>query len=176
MSNLQQVLLKQISTRAVFGTKADIQKLVLSDQEGNHFLYRIIGEIEGYVTGKGRFKRIDKETGEVQDTSWTKFAGEFVAIRGDGVQYISGLAFLPDYVAGPYRQRLENDADQTMTFAFDIYAKFNEQSATSYEYIALPVRDTSKPSVLDALVKKLPALPKGGSLLIEGTKTATKEG
>lgn len=170
-SGPQQVLVKQISTRSVFGTKADLQKLVLGDQENPHFLYRVLGEMEGYVTGKGRFKRIDKETGEATDTSWTKFAGEFVAILADGTQFISSLAFLPDYISGPFRQRLENDPDAFLTFAFDIYAKFNEQSATSYEFIALPVRDASKPSQLDTLVKKLPPMPKGGPLLITGKMT-----
>jgi hypothetical protein len=163
-------LAKQLSTRTVFGTKADIQKLVLADEAANHFLYRIFGEITGYVQGKGRHKRIDKETGEAQDTFWTKFAGEFIAVRGDNEEFMSSLCFLPDYIAGPYRQRLENDGEAEIPFAFDIYAKFSKDSATSYEYIAVPVRPTGEESKLAKMVKAMPQLPRPGQLLIDGTK------
>jgi hypothetical protein len=168
----QPQLVKMLSTRTVFGTKADIQKLVLADETANIFLYRIYGEISGYVQGKGRFRRIDKETGEVQDTFWTKFAGEFVAQKNDGSVMISSLCFLPDYVAGPYRQRLENDPDSELTFAYDIYAKFSKDSATSYEYIAVPVRTAAQSNRLAEMIKALPALPAPGKVtLIEGNKS-----
>lgn len=151
------MLIKQISTRTVFGEKADIQRLVLSDDHQSHFLYRIVGRAEGFMIGKGRHQRIDKETGEAVDTFWTKFAGDFVAINARGEEFESAIAFLPEYVSGPIANSLKEDPDAVADVKFDIYARYNKQSATSYEFVAQPLR--SGQAAARALMIDLPALP-----------------
>lgn len=153
------MLIKQISTRTVFGDKADIQRLVLADEKASHFLYRIVGKAEGYMIGKGRHKREDRETGELVDTFWTKFAGDFLAVNARGEEFESAICFLPEYVAGPIANALKEDEDASVAIKFDIYATYNKQSATSYEFVAQPLR--SGEAAARAMLDQLPALPIG---------------
>jgi hypothetical protein len=152
-------LLKVISTKTVFGSKADIQKLVLADEKGNHLLYRVFGEITGFVIGDSKFKRVDAETGEATISQWTKFAGDFCAINADGEVFDSAICFLPDYVGGPMVNSLREHGNNSIVFGFDIYAKFNATSATSYEFIAVPLKNSNEPSATDKMRAALPPMP-----------------
>ncbi len=153
------MLCKVISTKSVFGSKADIQKLVLDNQKDAQFLYRIMGEITGYVTGESKFTRTDPETGEVSHQQWTKFAGDFVAINRDGKQFEAVICFLPDYIGGPLKEAIRNEPGNAVQIGFDIYATYAEKSATSYEFIAQPLRSTDEPSKLEKMMGSMPALP-----------------
>lgn len=156
------MLIKQISTRTVFGEKADIQRLVLSDEHQSHFLYRLIGRAEGFMIGKGRHQRVDKETGEAVDTFWTKFAGDFLAINARNEEFESAICFLPEYVSGPIANSLKDDPDAVADIKFDIYARYNKQSPTSYEFVAQPIRTGQ--AAARALMVDLPALPNATKL------------
>lgn len=153
------MLTKQISTRTVFGSKADIQKLVLDDQKEPQFLYRIVGEITGFVTGQSKHDRIDKETGEISKQEWTKFAGDFVAINRDSRQYEAVICFLPDYIGGPLRNAIAAEPGNAVQIGFDIYAMYSEKSATSYEFIAQPMRGANETSKVENMLASMPALP-----------------
>lgn len=155
------MLTKQITTRSVFGGKADIQKLVLEDQKEPQFLYRIIGEITGFVTGQSKFTRTDTETGEVTPQEWTKFAGDFIAISRTGKQYESVITFLPDYIGGPLRNAIAAEPGNAVQIGFDVFAMFSEKSATSYEFIAQPLRDQSAQEKVQQMMAQMPALPGG---------------
>lgn len=151
------MLIKAISTRTVGFEKADVQKLVLADEKSSHFLYRIAGEADACVTGKSKFKQTDQETGESVPSSWTKFSGEFIAMNSKNEQFESAIAFLPNYVAGPLAQAITEG--QVINFAFDIYAVYNKQSATSYEYVAQPLRSADGESRVAARMEGLGLLP-----------------
>lgn len=153
------MLCKVISTKTVFGNKADIQKLVLDNQKEPQFLYRLVGEITGYVTGDSKFTRTDPETGEVTTQQWTKFAGDFVAINRDERQFESVICFIPDYVGGPIRQAIINEPGNAVQIGFDIYAMYSEKSATSYEFVAQPLRGAGEMSKVETMVQNMPALP-----------------
>lgn len=156
------MLCKVISTKTVFGNKADVQALVIPEANRGEpqFLYRIVGVITGYVVGTSKFTRTDKETGEVVPVEWTKFAGEFVAINRKGTQYESVICFLPDYIGGPLRQAASEQGAE-INIGFDIYAQYSEQSATSYEFIAQPMRSESEQSRVETMMANMPALPGG---------------
>jgi hypothetical protein len=151
------MLCKTINTRSVFGGKDRILETVMSDKKREHFLYRVFGEIDGFSTGKGRFKRIDKETGEATDTYWTKFSGDFRAINAEGEIYEASTSFLPAYLTDPIKGRIEHG--ETVTFAFDMFAIYSEPSATSYEYVARVVKQDGEESRVTAMQAAMPALP-----------------
>lgn len=138
-------LLKKISTRTVFGAKADVQKLVLDDQNSNHLLYRVYGEARGFVSGSSKFADKDEASG------WQALAGEFEAVNRNGEVFNAAICFLPAYVIGPIVEKLKDDSDAIVTFGFDIYAKYDEKAATSYVYLAEPLRRKGETSPLDLM-------------------------
>jgi hypothetical protein len=151
------MLIKAISTRTVGFEKADVQKMVLADEKASHFLYRVVGEADACVTGNSKFKRVDSETGEAVPSTWTKFSGEFMARNSKGEEYESAIAFLPNYVSGPLAAAISDG--QVVQFAFDIFAVYNKQSATSYEYVAQPLRSAGGESRVAARMEGLGQLP-----------------
>ena len=153
------MLCKVINTKSVFGGKADIQELVLANKGEPQFIYRIIGEITGYVEGDSKFKRIDRETGEVQDVRWTKFAGDFFAVNRKEQEFEAVICFLPEYIGGPLKEAIRAEPGASVQIGFDIYVTFNDQSATSYEFIAQPLRGQSAQSKIEAMRTEMPALP-----------------
>lgn len=170
------MLCKVISTKSVFGGKADIQELVLANKEEPQFLYRIVGEITGFVTGESKFKRVDKETGEVTVQEWTKFAGDFVAINRNGREFEAVICFLPEYVGGPIRAAIAAEPGNAVQIGFDIYATYSEQSATSYEFVAQPLRGDTEESKVQKMLSTMPALPGGikAPMLTDNSKKGKK--
>lgn len=165
------MLTKVISTKTVFGDKEKILKLVMTDEKREHFLYRAFGVIEASQTGKGRHKRIDKESGEAVDTYWTKFFGEFYAVNSAGNEFEASSCFLPEYVTGGFTARLDQGITD-IRFAFDIFAVYNKDSITSYEFVAMPVKPEGEESKIAAMAANMPALPgpKGRVAAIEHKK------
>lgn len=165
------MLCKVISTKTVYGDKTRILETVMKDKGKEHFLYRSFGIIEASQTGKGRHKRVNRETGEAEDTFWTKFFGEFYAVNAEGGQFEASSTFLPEYVTGGFSARLEQGITD-IRFAFDIFAVFNADSITSYEFVAMPVKPEGEESKLAAMAAQMPALPvKGRAAAIEHKKS-----
>lgn len=158
-------LLKKISTRTVFGPKADVLKLVLDDQANNMFLYRVYGQARGYVSGTSRFSDRDEPSG------WTALAGEFEAVNRDGEMFNAAICFLPQYVTGPMVEALKAEGNDGVEFGFDIFAKYDEKAATSYIYLAEPLRKAGDISPLETMRTGFKALP--GT--IEGKVTAIED-
>lgn len=150
------MLIKVISTRTVFGDKAKVLKRVMENEKTEHFLYRIFGTIEGHQLGKGKHKRVDKETGEAVDTYWTKFFGDFMAKNSDNETFEAATCFLPDYVSGQFVSKLSGETDiSAIDIAFDVFAVYAAQAATSYEYIAKAVRTTDEPSRVETMATRM---------------------
>lgn len=153
------MLCKTISTKTVFGDKEKILETVMKDKTREHFLYRVFGEIEASQTGMGRHKRVDRETGEAKDTFWTKFFGEFYAVNSEKGEFEASTCFLPEYISGGYKEQLSAGV-VGITFAFDVYAVYNKDSITSYEFVAQPVRTTGEAeSAAMKMAAAMPALP-----------------
>lgn len=152
------MLTKVISTKNVFGDKEKILETVMTDKGKEHFLYRVFGAIDAHMIGKGRHQRVNRETKEAEDTFWTRFYGEFYAINADKKQFEAATLFLPDYVAGQFASQLDNGVTG-ITFAYDIFASYNKESITSYEFIAQAVKSEDAESKALAMAEKFPALP-----------------
>lgn len=148
-------LLKKISTRTVFGSKADVLKLIIDDEKNpvNRFLYRVYGQAKGYVSGTSRFS--DKD----EPSNWTALAGEFEAVNSNGEIFYAAICFLPAYVTGPIVEALKEDGNEGIEFGFDIYAKFDATAATSYIYLCEPLRKEGEQSPLDKMRSGFKALP-----------------
>lgn len=166
------MLCKVISTKTVFGNKEKILETVMADKKREHFLYRVFGNIEASQTGKGRHKRVDKETGEAVDTFWTKFFGEFYAVNSAQDQFEASACFLPEYISAGFTARLDSGLVD-LTFAYDIFAVYSAESITSYEFIAMPVKKEGEESKVLTMAANMPALPTSGrkaTPLLEGKK------
>lgn len=149
-------LLKRISTRSVFGSKEDIQRLVLSNEKINHPLYRVYGYATGYVTGASKFKNADG----TDQPDWVCIAGDFEAINTNGEVFNAALCFLPNYITGPIVQALKENSDiSQIEIAYDIVAQYDKQSATSYTYLAQSVRRAGEVSQLESLREKIEGAP-----------------
>lgn len=168
------MLIKQISTKTVFGDKEKILETVMKNKDTEHFLYRTFGVIEGHAIGKGKHKRVNKETGEAEDTTWTRFFGEFYAKNADGKEFEAAATFLPEYVSAQFVTGLIGETETLgIEFAYDIYAVYNKDSITSYEFVAKPVRRSDEPSRMDEMKQHmLTAMP--GAAQIEGPKATKK--
>lgn len=152
------MLVKVISTKTVFGDKGKILKTVMENQKTEHFLYRVFGEIEAQQTGKGRHKRVDRESGESVDTFWTKFFGEFYAMNSDSEEFEGATVFLPEYISGQFKSQLDSGVTG-ITFAYDVFAVYSEGSITSYEFIAKPVKQSAEPTAAEQMKVALLAAP-----------------
>lgn len=149
-------LLKRISTRSVFGPKEDVQRLVLSDEKKNHPLYRIYGYATAYVTGASKFKNQDGS----DQPDWQCIAGEFEAVNVHGEVFTASLCFLPNYITGPIVQALRDNQDiQQIEIAYDIVAQHDKGSATSYIYLAQPVKRGGETTQLDKLRERIVDAP-----------------
>lgn len=168
------MLLKVISTKTVFGDKEKILETVMKDKASAHLLYRVFGEISGYEIGKGRHQRIDKETKQAVDTFWTRFSGDFRAVDLNGEIFEASTAFLPDYVSGQFVTELKEEGGTTIAFAYDVFARYNTAAATSYEFIATPVKKQGEEDRVAAMMLALPPMPKGTPLLTGPANAGTK--
>lgn len=160
------MLLKAISSKTVYGDREAVLKAVMRDDKKEHFLYRIFGTIEGMQIGKGKHKRVNKETGDAEDTTWTKFFGNFFAVNADNETFEAASCFLPSYVNGQFESTLQGDAEGAIKieFAYDVYARYAKESITSYEYIAQPVRRAGEDNPLAKMAAELAPLPGGKAM------------
>ena len=145
-------LLKKISLRTVFGSKSDIQELVLRDRQAEHLLMRIIGFANGTREAKSREVGDDGE----KITS-VGLVGEFEATNlQTGEVFSSAVAWLPQMAVDAVAGQLGDEDAQRVGFAFDIGVKYAEQSATSYEFIVKPCVEMKESDAMAELRSKLP--------------------
>lgn len=160
-------LLRKISARTVFGSRADIQAMVLADRSKSHPLFRVIGICNGQRHGST--KDVGEENGgdnakatvlgpkatvlgpKDKMRDWTALLGAFQATNlTTGEVFKSGVCFLPNYVTDAVTGQLGADVE-SVKFAFDIYAHFDEQSATSYIFEAESLMEPAEDDPLKAL-------------------------
>lgn len=133
-------LLRKISARTVFGSKADIAQLCLNERTKAHPLFRVGGNVRSlrHGTAKERTeetegaKRSDNPNDKMRD--WTALIGTFRAMRVDGAVFQSAICFLPNYVTDMIAAQLIDGDSDGVDFVGDLYAKYDEASATSYVF------------------------------------------
>lgn len=164
------MLVKQISVKTVYGDKEKILEAVMKDKTKEAFLARMFGVIEGYQKGKGRHQRVNRDTKEAEDTFWHRFGGDFRAVNDQGEIFESATAFLPEYVSGSFITTIDNNDEAVIEFAFDIYARYNKDSITSYEFIAQPVKKGDEGERMKAMEAELLKLPANAPKQIAASK------
>ena len=150
---------------AEFGwNKPNLQRLTLSDQNAKHFLVRFTGA----ATAVKPYK--DKETGE------TKFGlmGQFEGVDADGVVLSGSVLYLPGYVNDMVVAALSASDDiAAVRIAFDVYAKYDEKSATSYTYVANDLLNTQLTSVAE-VKEQIKSLPMPGGMGLKALEAPKK--
>lgn len=147
----------KLSAKSFGWDKPSILEAVMADKEASVFLYRV----GGVATGLRKYK---VPTGQVKDGEDTGFglSGSFVGINTDGEQIKGSVLYLPRYVHDMVEAALAMGDDvQGVRIGFDIYAVYNETSATSYVFTARDLLNEGNASV-DAVMDVFKALPMPG--------------
>jgi len=139
----------KLSTNTFGWDKTAIQTAVLADIKTPVFLYRIVG----VVTGLKPFK--DKETGETRFGSLGQY--EMTSPQGEVAQ--GTVYYPPRYVQDMLEGALSMSDDiASIRIAYDVYAKHNEKSATSYAFTAFDLLQEGSESV-DSVKSAIAELP-----------------
>lgn len=145
MTDTKETLVRRIDRGTVSGTTEDMLAMCLNEKDKTHFLFRIGGEAVGYTEGTGKYG------------VWEKLVGRFKAINAQGNIFKAGALFLPGDGGQMVVNKLkEND---TVTFLFDIFVRYDSTLATKYAYITEPVRKPTDGDPLDLLFNDVKAIP-----------------
>lgn len=159
-------LLRKITARSVFGSKADILRLVMSDEAKEFTIYRIVGVCTGSRKGGGDedIERNEQKPGQAPRVNygpWEAMLGAFQATNAaTGEVFRSGICFLPQFAADIVLGQLTGDVEN-VAFAYDITVKYDEASATSYVYGAtslMKVAEDDRLNALEGSLRDVPAL------------------
>ncbi len=139
---------KKLSVAELGYSKAVILALVIANQTQPHFLARFMGTARGIRPYK------DKETGD------QKFGliGEFRGIGADGETLDGSVLYLPSYVNDMVVAAFGDEDVSSIRIAMDVYAEYNEKSATSYSFTVSDLLNESTPGV-DEVAEAIKALP-----------------
>lgn len=152
--------LRKISTRTVFGAKGDLLELIMKNKEDRHAVMRVVGRATDTKKGKGR--RVDDDDiaatsetrADAKDAPWKGLVGEFIATNlQTGEQFYSGVAFFPEFALDMVAGKLGGDIDN-VEFGVDIYARYDETSATAYVYEVDFLSDMAQDDRMLALAAK----------------------
>jgi hypothetical protein len=160
-----QELGRKLSVASFGWKKPAIQKTCLADENADVFLIRVIGVASSLRPYK------DKESGETRYGA----GGQFEATGSDGSVLNGTVLYLPRYVQDGIEAALAMEDTLGVRIAYDVYAKYDEASATSYTFI---VRDllnegsASVDSVREAIgIFVLPAGAKAAPAITDQSKS-----
>lgn len=119
-----QELGRKLSVASFGWKKPSIQEAVLADKKGDVFLMRVVG----VATSLQPYK--DKESGETRYGS----RGQFEATGSDGQVMNGSVLYLPSYVQAGIEAALAMEDALGVRIAYDVYAKYDADSATSYTF------------------------------------------
>lgn len=142
-------LIRKISAASLGWRKPEIQSAVLIARNEAVPLYRVGGVATGIRTGKSKFD--DRE----ETSEWIALTGRFRAFTkhkdGEGETFESGVCFMPGYVVDAVAGQLSAETTG-VRFAYDIMAKYDEKSATSYTFHAVSLLEPAEDDPLDTIV------------------------
>lgn len=142
---------RKISAKDMGFTKPIIQALVIGAQEVDHFLFRAVGIASALKPYK--IKDGDR-AGEIA----FGLLGQFEGTNADGETKMGSVLYLPGYVNDMIVAALSMDDTAAVKIAFDVYARYDETSATSYVFTARDLLN-AEPQGLAEVKAELTALP-----------------
>ena len=136
-------LINKLSVKAIIGGKGNILETVMKDKEAEHVVARILGIATGIKTGEG------------DNGPWTGLTGTFKGVNvTTGEEFQSGVLFMPNVAQDMVTGALMADT-KAVEFGFEITAKYDETSATSYVYSARPLFESSESDPLKMLEARM---------------------
>ena len=143
---------RKLSVSEMGWSKPEVQKLVLADQNSNHFLARFVGT----VTGLKPYKIKDGD--RAGETAYG-LQGQFEATHADGSTKDGSVLYLPGYVNDAIVSIFAADESvSAVRVAMDVYAHYDETSATSYVFTVNDLLNTGSTTV-DEVKAEIKALP-----------------
>jgi len=140
--------LKKITGKTLGFNKSTVLDIVMGDKAKRHPLYRVVGITTGMKTGEG------------DNGPWTALTGMFIATNiVTGETHESAVAFLPTYITEIYAGGLAMEGVTSVNVGVDVYARFEEESATSYEYVG-ELHTQGDKSAVEELAASLPPIGK----------------
>lgn len=139
---------KKLSVASLGYDKPAILALVIANQTAPHFLARFVGTARGLRPYK------DQQSGE------TRFGliGEFRGTGANGETLDGSVLYLPSYVNDMLVAAFGGEDVTAIRIGFDVYAEYNEKSATSYSFTVNDLLNESSPGV-DEVMEAVKALP-----------------
>ncbi len=147
---------RKLSVKEMGFDKPTIQKLCIGDQETKHFLARFVG----VVTGLKPYKT--KAEGDRESEVKFGLMGQFEGTNIDGETREGSVLYLPGYVNDAIVSAFSADESiSAINVAYDVYAQYDEDAATSYIFTVNDLLNTGNESVaaVKDVIKALP-LPK----------------
>lgn len=151
---------RKLSVSELGWDKPAIQSVVIADQTQSHHLARFVGT----VTDIKPYKIRDGEN--AGDTAYG-LMGSFEGTSSDGTVLEGSVLYLPGYVNDAIVSIMKADESiSSVKIAFDVYAKYETSSATSYMFSVHDLLNTTNEAVeeVKAAIKSLPMPPKPKAL------------
>lgn len=158
---------RKLSVKELGFDKKSILAHVLANTQENHFLARFVGVVTGLKPYK--IKEGDR-AGELA----FGLMGQFEGNNADGEAKDGSVLYLPGYVNDAIVSIFQ--ADETVSsvrIAYDVYAKYDEDAATSYVFTVNDLLNVGSQSVdeVKAEIKALPMPAKTPTLPAPAGKT-----
>lgn len=157
MAKVGKELGNKLSVKSLGWDKETILEAVMKNKGDDIFLCRI----GGVATGLRRYKNPNAKDGD--DAEGFGLSGTFKAFGSDGTEQLGSVLYLPKYVHEMVEAALSLGDDVAgVRIGFDIYARYDKASATSYRFVASDILNEGNAS-LDSVVDTLKELPMPGA-------------
>lgn len=144
---------RALSVKSFGWDKSSILEKIFLDKENDLFLMRVVGVANGTKPYTSRDKGDDGELlegfGILGDFECTGSSGEI--LKGSKV-------YLPGYITEAIVGHLVGNPDSFVNCAFDLYARFDGKSATSYVYVGRALLSAPNPQT-EKLKERLSSTP-----------------
>jgi hypothetical protein len=150
-----QELGNKLSVKSFGWDKEHILEAVMANKDADHFLARF----GGVATGLRKYKIPEGQRKEADDDSGFGLSGVFNGTGNDGEVKKGSILYLPKYVHEMVEAALSLGDDVAgVRIGFDIYARYDKASATSYVFVARDLLNEPSAS-LDSVMEALNQLP-----------------
>lgn len=144
---------KKLSVSGLGWNKENILTLVMADKSSEHFLARFMG-----TATQPKPYRIKE--GDRNGETGFGLIGQFQGVNGQtGEEITSAVCYLPEYATEMVLGALGSADDiVSVNIAFDIYARFDTKSATSYVFEVRDLLNAPNAGVetVKSMIKELP--------------------
>lgn len=136
-----------------FVEQEQIMAACLSNKSEDHFICRITGIASGLRAYQNKYKRDENDSDKLFGLT-----GEFRSTGWNGETKDGNVLYLPANAHAAVEAKLTMDDVEGVRIGFDVYARYNEQSATKYTYVVRDVLEAENPTLAE-IEKQLESVP-----------------